>query len=178
MGTYILFTINHKIIVQKKDLSVENITFEEMLNGLNLKFQMSHYQMIEQNNHYEFQAKESVFNSEQLLKFLKEQYSFFTVEKQHKEEIFQELSKASNYNEMIQLVEKCSYPCFQSDTTYENIRCGGWKRFRITLEGIVFFIEGKAYLECYEELFTYIESLIKKTSQYEISQLVKVVLTL
>lgn len=90
----------------------------------------------------------------------------------------QQLSALKTYEDIVQFADKEPYPNFQSHSSFMTISCKSFKRFRVTFEGVIFFLAGKAFLECYDELFSYLESLIKQTSQSEVSQLVKVTLSL
>lgn len=127
---------------------------------------------------YEFQAKESIFNADQLSKFLTDQYRLLSVDLKDQEAIMQQLSALKTYEDIVQFADKKPYPNFQSHSSFMTISCKPFKRFRVTFEGVIFFLAGKAFLECYDELFSYLESLIKQTSQSEVSQLVKVTLSL
>ena len=174
MGQYILFSINHQLKVSKKDLENQKIDKDEMLEALSKEVSLSCYEMKEFETYYEFRAKESVFNSRLLADFLKEQFSFF--ECLEEDEILSHIKSTSSYEGIVNLARNKSSQWFQELKTCDKIRCGFWKSFYVSIEGIIFFMEGKAYLECYDSLFSYIEALIRKTSQYETAQLVKLFL--
>lgn len=53
MGTYILFTINHRVAISKKELLDEGISFEEMMEAVNEAFPVSAYDLIKREHIYE-----------------------------------------------------------------------------------------------------------------------------
>ncbi len=55
---------------------------------------------------------------------------------------------------------------FQWDRFGQSKR-NGWNRYYIRYEVIIFFMEGKAMLECYDSLSRYIEALIKNKNEYK-----------
>lgn len=92
MGTYILFTINHRVAISKKELLDEGISFEEMMEAVNEAFPVSAYDLIKREHIYEFRAKESIFNADQFSKFLTNQYRLLSVDTKDQEAIMKQLA--------------------------------------------------------------------------------------
>ena len=178
MGTYILFTINHRVVISKKELLGEGVLFEEMMEAVNEVFPLSAYELIEREHVYEFRAKESIFNADQFSKFLTNQYRLLSIDAKDQEAILQQLATLKTYEDIVQFADKKPYPNFQSHTSIMTVYHKPFKRFRVTFEGVIFFLAGKAFLECYDHLFAYLEALIKENNPCEIAKLTKVTLSL
>lgn len=178
MGTYILFTINHRVVISKKELLGERVSFEEMMEAVNEVFPLSAYELIEREHVYEFRAKESIFNADQFSKFLTNQYRLLSVDTKDQEAIMKQLSTLKTYEDIVRFANKKPYPNFQSHMSFMTVYHKPFKSFRVTFEGVIFFLAGKAFLECYDHLFAYLEALIKENSPCEIARLTKVTLSL
>ncbi|MGL5151859.1 MAG: hypothetical protein ACRC7N_14930 [Clostridium sp.] len=173
MGQYISFTLTHNIKVSKENLQRYNISKEEILKSLDKEFDTTLYDLIEFEEYFELRAKEELFNKNTLKGFLKEQFELFNCTE---DELFDKLDSLDSYEDIVNFAEDKPFCNFQEQTGVYGVRCGGWNSFRVHTMGIIFFLEGKAYLECYDEMFNYIRRLIVKSSDYEIARLVKIVL--
>ena len=154
------------------------ILFEEMMEAVNEASPVSAYDLIKREHIYEFRAKESIFNADQFSKFLTNQYRLLSVDTKDQEAILQQLATLKTYEDIVQFADKKPYPNFQSHTSIMTVYHKPFKRFRVTFEGVIFFLAGKAFLECYDHLFAYLEALIKENSPCEIARLTKVTLSL
>ena len=88
----------------------------------------------------------------------------------------------SKINSLSLYEEICSYASeklhmhFQKHLGFYSLCFSGWKRVCFEVEGISYFFEGKAYLECYYDLFSYIKNLIRSSSKYGLSKLIELYL--
>ena len=89
-----------------------------------------------------------------------------------------QLSTLKNYEDIVRFANKKPYPNFQSHMSFMTVYHKPFKSFRVTFEGVIFFLAGKAFLECYDHLSAYLEALIKENSPCEIARLTKVTLSL
>lgn len=148
------------------------------MEAVNEAFHVSAYDLIKREHIYEFRAKESIFNAGQFTKLLADQYRLLSVDSKDQEAIMKQLSTLKTYEDIVRFANKKPYPNFQSHMSFMTVYHKPFKSFRVTFEGVIFFLAGKAFLECYDHLFAYLEALIKENSPCEIARLTKVTLSL
>ncbi len=178
MGQYILATVCHKLTIPKEALIKNNIEKEEMLKEISKSVNINCYNIEEDDLNYTFKAKEEIFTPKNLAGFIKEQGQIFKEDDEDNdiEEVYNKVSTLQTYEEIVRLADEKPYQSFQSFKEIYRVRCGFWKDFIVKADTIIFFMEGKADLECYSRLFTYMKNLIKKNSEFEISEMVEIFL--
>lgn len=177
MGQYIQAGICHGIMVRKKEMEQNRVTFEEFKEGLGKEVSLDLYEIDEVENGYIFYLKDEVLENGELVKFLSEQYELLNINKDRAEKIIDSLKGLSKADDIIELAEQKSYENFYYSSIYDNIYCTIWKRrVMVEYELMIFMVEGKIMMECYRRFLKYIENLIKKDSPYVISKTVKVLI--
>lgn len=171
MGQYIQVGICYKFNVTKKDLIDCGMSKDDLIDVIGKKVDINCYNIEETNEEYSFKIKEDLLSNLELISFLKEQYNFFGVD--DSEEIFNNINKLKGYDEIVKFANRKPYENFQQSINLEEIRFGPWKTFLVKYNNIIFFINGKAYMECYNDLLMYIEKLIKNKNTHKISGTVK-----
>lgn len=179
MGQYIYAAITHNVKIMKKELEKYHIDKNNLMEYMKNEIDLSCFDFIEFDDYVEFRAKENIFNSQELAGFIKEQSLLFNDRKdtiEEVEELSLKLKELSQYDEIVELAKTKSYCNFQELSGIYSINYGFRSYFSAEVKSILFFMEGKAYLECYDSLFKYIEVLIKKSSNYTLSNMVKLYL--
>lgn len=179
MGTYINFGLNCVSRIYKKKLSCDINNKESITDIMSKKIDVDCYNFIEHEDYYEFKVKDEMFNSEDLKGFLIEQYGFLDLDEEKKKVILNDIDMKilDSYDKVVDFFDSKSYPNFQH---YNNIDFVRVNFYDITVhsEGILFFYAGKAYIECYGDLFQYMNKLILKNSSYDIAKLIHIFLDL
>ncbi|MGL4874144.1 MAG: hypothetical protein ACRC30_05785, partial [Clostridium sp.] len=88
-------------------------------------------------------------------------------------EVLPALEKNKSRTEILELASDRRYQYFQGASYMESVKCGAWNRITVEYNTIVFFLQGKIMMECYDDFMLYIENLIRKSSEYKISGAVK-----
>ncbi|MGL6106973.1 hypothetical protein, partial [Romboutsia sp.] len=174
MGQYILAAVCHKIKISKKEITKYNLELSDVLETLEKRISISCYDITEDENKYILKAKEEIFTPQNLASFIKEQGMIFNGN--NIEEIHDEVITLKNYEEIVDLASEKPYESFQEHKGTYNVRCKSWYDCSVEVDAIVFFMVGKAYIECYNKLFNYLKELIKCSSKYEITGLMDVFL--
>lgn len=171
MGQYIQVGICYKFNVMKKDLIECNMSKDDLIEVMGKKVDINCYNIEESNEEYSFKIIDELLSNLELISFLKEQYKFFGVD--DSEQIFNDINKLNGYHDIVKFADRKPYQNFQESRNVEDIRFGYWKSFTVKYNNILFFINGKAYMECYNDLLMYIENLIKHKNSHKISGAVK-----
>lgn len=171
MGQYIQVGICYKFNVMKEDLIECNMSKDDFIKIMDEKIDIDCYNIEESHKEYEFKIKDEVFTNVELNSFLKEQYSFFEVD--DSDEIFNDINKLNGYDDIVGFAERKPYENFQQSNNVEDVSFTYWKSFSVKYKNIIFFMNGKAYMECYNDLLRYMEKLIKNKNTHKISGTVK-----
>lgn len=176
MGQYINLGLSCKVIINKNKLPEIIRNKENIIEIMSKEIDVDCYTLTEYDDYYEFKVKDEIFNNKNLKGFLNEQYDLLNVEE--KNIILNDIETLDNYDKVRDFFRHKSYPNFQKYNyigwIYERLYNGQDICLRVNIEGVLYFHEGKAYLECYSDLFKYIKKLIKKNSSYNISKLIHV----
>ena len=135
---------------------------------------LNDFYIIENKEMYEFRAKENYFNPKNIATFLETQYVLCKSERT--EEIVNVIRHLKNYDDIIGLAGSKMYTNFQEINSYYKIKCGKFKSVNVDCYGIAYFFDGKAYLECYKDLFDYIKNLVISTDNTGVSQYFRIFL--
>lgn len=167
MGQYLQMGICYQMEVDKKRLEKLEITLERLIKELNKDFDLSLYDLNENQDEIIFVIKESVV-LEQLQKIMQYQYSMY-LQEQWDTDCFESASemigRLSSIQEIAELAEEKRFPCFQLNTVSKEVRVSHWNSLRVKFSMWVFFVEGKIYMECYDNFLRYIENNIRESSK-------------
>ncbi|MFB6469518.1 hypothetical protein ACE38V_22555 [Cytobacillus sp. Hz8] len=153
--------------VDKKRLDKLGITSEKLMNKLNKDFDLSLYDLNENQDEIIFVIKESVV-LEQLQNFTQYQYSMYPQE-QWDTDCFESASEMigelSSLKELVELAEEGRFPCFQSNKIVDEIKVSAWESLEMKIFMLVFFVEGKIFMEGYNSFLKFIENNVRESSK-------------
>lgn len=176
MGQFIFAGVTHSITIKKSELEKYNIDKNGLIKSLDNEIDISCYDLIDFDDYIEFRGKEDIFNPNTLAGFIKEQCVLFQTDTKKIEEIYNTVNSLTSYEEIVRCAKPKPYANFQEHSGKYSVKYGYWDYFSVEIKSIIFFIEGKAYLECYGDLFDYMTGLIKKSSNYKMANMVQMFL--
>lgn len=171
MGQFLKVGMCYKFNVKKSDLEECKMDKDALVEFMSKEIDITCYNVYEKEEEYEFKIKDEIFTAKEIIGFLKEQYALFDMNKT--EELFNNLSKLTSYDEILEYGENKSQENFQLMMNREEYSFSPWRSFLVKYYSILFIVEGKAYIECYGTLLRYIENLIKNKNEYKMSGTVK-----
>lgn len=166
MGQYLQMGICYRMEIDKKRLNKLGVTFEKLANELNKGFDLSLYDLNETQDEIIFEIKESVL--EQLQEFMKFQYSLYPQEKPYIDcfkSASEMIGELSSLKELVELAEDGGFPCFQSNKIVDEIKVSAWESLEINNFMLVFFVEGKIFMEGYDSFLGFIENNVRESSK-------------
>lgn len=173
MGQFLEVSIAMRLIVSKTDRRwSKSYTMEQIKAELGKMINLDLYELEKEDDAYlHWQIKKDVF-AENIYEFLLEQSLLYD------RTLPQDLAKLLQTKDYDQILETakdkryCEFQMVDSIGEYhylmENVQVYG--------ETILFFMEGKAYLECYYKLFRYMGNLIRRASQNKLKDTVVIAL--
>ena len=173
MGQYLVVGLCYSLGVNCSDVDEKKL--QEITREVSKMIDIDAYDCNVAKGEIEYKPKENIF-MDGFVDFVMQQYTLYGVDKEDKIEILKELANVSNLEEAIDLANLNQWVNYQKAYCYDRISCGFYGH-RVTCSVIGLFIEGKAMLECYDSLFAYIETLIKKDNPYPVARFAKVILT-
>lgn len=177
MGEYIQAGICNRINVSKREMEQNRVNFEELKEGLAKEVALDLYEVEEFESAYIFSLRDDILENGDLVKFLSEQYELLNVAKDRAEKIIDSLEGLHKADEIIELADQKRFENFQSIGVYDNIYCTmRERRVMVEYEMMIFMLEGKIMMESYRRFLRYIENLIVKSSSYQLSGAVKVLI--
>lgn len=169
MGQFLEVGIAIKLIVSKKDKRwAKDYTIEQIQEELGKCINLALYDLEKEDEEYLYwQIKRNIF-AENVGAFLAEQSLLWGGALP---EELTALLATKDYDQIIEVAQDKSYCEFQMidgigqfNYLMEHVKVYG--------ESIAFFIEGKAYLECYYNLFKYMNNLIRHATKNELKDAV------
>lgn len=176
MGQFIRLRVANELYVSKKDRWGFACDVNKIADMLNPWFDLLLYDVKEFENSVLFTLKKDVIQ-EHFLSFLLEQTQViddFCAE-EIKEDV--EALKSRNlpdYMKWINESRMLSCLWYGESTIVSSLYCSG--KLCMGVDGVDYLVEGKAIMECYNSLFTYIHNMIRKTSVNPLKDTVVVLL--
>ncbi|MBP3041143.1 hypothetical protein J9303_16895 [Bacillaceae bacterium Marseille-Q3522] len=171
MGQYLQMGICNRIFVKKDRINKLNTTLEKVIEALNKEMDMSLYDQSETEDEFVFSLKDKII-SEQLLDFLRFQYSLYTQEEPYTNcfnTVLKMISEHNSFEQIEEILSKKSFPCFQSSNVFDQIKVNvqDWIYDWIYIEYSLWllFLEGKIFLESYNDFFRYLENQVREASK-------------
>jgi len=169
MGQFIKFglcteiscTENDKNKIEKnyKEFDDFIIAFEKQSN-----IRTNLFNLREENNGYIFTIKDELLAPKSLISFLKDFfYDIYDEEhlKIYCDDIYDDIKSKNSAYDLIKFAEEKPHQNFQLSYSVGYIMSPGFERILMEYEYIVLYLNGKAYMECYNELFSYLERLMR-----------------
>jgi hypothetical protein len=111
-----------------------------------------------------FTIKDDLLSPDSLNTFLKDFFHDIYEGEQSRifcDDIYDEVKTKNNVDDLIKFAEEKPYQNFQLSYSRSYVMAPYRTSIDIEYEYIVLFLNGKAYMECYNELFSYIEKLLR-----------------
>jgi hypothetical protein len=184
MGRFIKFGLCTKIIHQENETkqikkyysNFDNfiIDFEKQTN-IDTKI----YNFSEINNCFVLTIKNEFLMADTLIVFLKNFFS--TIYEGEKlriycDDIYEDIKNKGSVYDLIEFSKEKPHQNFQFSCSEHNMRLPFSTYITIEYEYITLFFNGKVHMECYNELFSYIEKLIRAQHNYPQSGAIKIFL--
>ncbi len=178
MGTYLCAGICTKIQIVKKDMTSKKITLEEIIEDLQREIELGLFDKEEDEDTIYWSIKRKYIEYG-LIDFLKSQYEIYN-KKGDYSEYYREIEKAKTYEKILELAKKPSGQYFHRLQRPVDLRINKrWQHINVYYDLIVFLMEGKILMECYEYIFHYFEYMIRlQKDKYPITGAVKIVISL
>lgn len=168
MGQFIKFGLCTKIVCPAKEKSkIDKYykSFDEFIDSFEKQTQLKTelFNLHEKDNDYIFTIKDEFLAADGLNSFLKDFFcDIYDAEdlKIYCDDIYQDIKTKNSAEELIEFAAEKPYQNFQLSES----RCcvtAPIEYIYLQYEYIVLFLNGKAYMECYSELFSYMEKLIR-----------------
>lgn len=167
MGQYLQMGICYRLEVDKKRLDKLEITLEGLINELNKHLDITLYEINETHEEVIIEIKETGA-LEQLLEFTQFLYSLYPQEQRDTdcfESASEMIGELSSLKELVELAEEGRVPCFQSNKIVDEIKVSNWKPLEIKIYLLVFFVEGKIFMEGYDSFLRFIENNVRESSK-------------
>ena len=174
MGQYLTSNIVEKIIVSKEEVSDNKIIKDILGKELNL----NKYSFIENGDGYYWKLKEEYFQGYKIRKFLEEQFEMYGSSEMKDEEL-EAISNAKTAKDLKELARDKFSQNFQKGIECHYLFADGSRRkISVRYEVIIYLIQGKIAMECYDNMLRYFSRLIHlQNEKHEIADCTKVMIT-
>ncbi|WP_071458585.1 hypothetical protein [Bacillus massilinigeriensis] len=75
------------------------------------------------------------------------------------------IGELSSLKELVELAEEGRFPCFQFNKIVDEMKVSAWGALEIKIFLLVFFVEGKIFMEGYNSFLKYIENNVRKSGR-------------
>ena len=169
MGQFIKFGLCTKISCPQKEKSKIDKYYKsfdqffadfENKSHINIKL----FNFYEEDDNYIFTIKDELLKPDGLTYFLKDFFADIYDEKDLKvycDAIYENIKDKNSVDELIKFATKKRHQNFQLTKSQCCLTSQFVEHIYIEYEYIVLFLNGKAYMECYDELFSYMEKMIR-----------------
>jgi hypothetical protein len=122
------------------------------------------FDLREDEKYIRFEIKESIVQ-EQLYEFLKYQFTLYEKsDVEGFESTLKAISEKHSLQEIVAMADENSFRYLQSSKIYDEIQVSSWDWLRIEVSMLVFFVEGKIFMEGYGQFLRYLENVIRASS--------------
>lgn len=167
MGQYFQLGIIHHMVVNKERMNALNLSVDNLWDKLNEELDMSLFNCHQDDHEVSFIIKEKIV-FEELIDFMKLQFSLYDQNKDDREifdSALREISKLSSLQEIVELAEEKRFHCFQNSRINDAIQVSPWgSSLLYEVSMFTLFVEGKISMEQSWSLLRYVESLVKASS--------------
>jgi hypothetical protein len=167
MGQYLQMGLCNRIVISKDRMSQLNISLEKVVKSLNQEMDMSLYEVSEKEDAFIFTLNEPLV-LEQLVGFLQSQFELYIQVKSYTDDfelVIKMISELNSIEEIEELAKSKSIRCFQRSVIDDEISVNAWHWLKVEYSLWLIFIEGKIFLECYNNFLRFIENQVRKTSK-------------
>ena len=169
MGQFIKFGLCTNIFCPEKEKNKINKYYNEFDNFItdfekqtNIKTNL--FNLREEDNGYIFTIKDELLAPDNLNGFLRDFfYDIYDEEhlKIYCDDIYEDIKSKQSADDLIKFAEEKPHQNFQLSYSRNSVTAPFMESIYLEYEYIVLFLNGKAVMECYSELFSYIEKLIR-----------------
>lgn len=184
MGQFIKFGLCTEITHQKdetKQIKKYYDNFEDYIVDFEKQTNIDSkiYNFSEINNCYVLTIKDEFLMAGTLIIFLKDFFSKIYEGEELRiycEDIYEDIKNKESVHELIEFAKEKPHQNFQFSYSEHHMNLPFSTHIGIEYEYITLFLNGKVYMECYNELFSYIEKLIRAQHNYPQSGAMKIFL--
>src|SRR3990167_3717334 len=183
MGTYLAVGIVQNILLDKKRILNKKITTDIIINKLKEEINIDYYQHSEDSDKHYWKINPEILEGN-LTEFLEIQFQMYNRSiDQNMQETLHQLRQLKAGPLLIELAASKKLMHFQLiNNIVDSIRVFDANGFQsdivINYQLISFFIDGKILMECYENIFKYLENVVRlHKSQYPIADCIKICIT-
>jgi hypothetical protein len=167
MGQYLQMGICNRIVIEKERMNKLNISIEKVIESINEEMDISLFEQSETEEQFVFTINESIV-LEQLQVFLMFLFSLYTQENPYKESfdtVLKMVSECSSLQEIEEMAKNKSFPCFQRNIIDDELMVNEWYWLRIEYSIWVMFVEGKIYMESYNNFLRFLERQVREVGK-------------
>lgn len=167
MGQYLHMGLCNRIVIEKERMAKLNVSIEIVIKALNSVIDMSLFELGEPEEQYVFTIKESIV-LEQLYQFLQLQFSLYNQQDPYKgcfNKILTAVAEISSLHDIEELAKTKSFPCFQKQVINDEILINEWHWLKVEYEMWIMFVEGKLFMETYNNFLRFIEKQVRVSSE-------------
>ncbi len=164
MGAYVSCGIAKSIEIEKKGRHYGNYKVDEILEEVGKEIDLNIYDIKETERAIYLELKPKIFQ-ENAVPFIKEQLEKRNLKKDYTKEDLKKLKdlEGKSYEELIEIAEEKSCRPFQliegciltNDISYISD-----SKFEMHADIIIYILDGKAFMECYSDIFYYFRKTI------------------
>ncbi len=173
MGTYLCTGICTEVVVYKSSLKSKNIEYEALIKSLNQKVNLNLYDKKDEEDKITWNIKHDLIEKD-LLSFLKSQFEIYD-SKNHNKELYKSLEEAKTGEKMLNILSEE----FNEDNFSEYLYIGEEeKEIKAHFNLIILFLDGKTFMESYDNILGYFEHMIKlQQDKYPLAETMKIFLS-
>lgn len=160
MGQYLHIGICRSLRISKIG-EWKKYTKDDLLLELSKNINVKLYEVIEFEDHICLEINQDVVTAN-VKSLLTEQLELLNEKSDNKDKLL-ELLDCEDYDELLNLSELNKYYNWHSIQNFNYSLCGDL-RHRVDYKLFGYYFVGKAYMECYNDFFNFIQRLVRKTS--------------
>jgi hypothetical protein len=168
MGQYLQGGICYEIVINREDLLKCNLNNDELDHVLCKEVELSLFNKYDTESEIRYLINEQMI-LQQLYGFMRSLLAIYSEDDAYLvgdiESALAMIEQRTSLKEMIALANEKKYAFFQNNTIVRHVKLNHWDYLRIEMKMIVMILEGKIYMEGYNEFLRFIEALVKRTSK-------------
>lgn len=182
MGTYLATGIVQKMLIQKREMEKNKFSLENIVKSLQKELHMDNYVLGEDENTIFWEIKPEMLEGN-FVEFLEMQFKMYNAEIDI-QQMITKVKEAQTGEKIIELAKNMNFPTFQMTddlTGYSSVRhkdSSFSDHITVNYHMIVFFLDGKIIMECYNNILHYFERNIRlQAKKYPVASCIKTMMT-
>ena len=172
MGQYLVIGIATRIAADKKEAAWKFKSIEEFKIHFERRFNAKGIYQLKENESYSWYELRPEIAEKEWVDFIKDFYEIRYPEPVEEDYILEILSQEKGFEEWIHLAKRREYQSYQMTCLSDHVEDQKNDRYlTVYMDFVTLSMDGKAWMECYNELFDFFTHLIrKKLSKYQLSE--------